>query len=415
MTTVETSLAPGSASAAEDLDGARSRANVDLMIGRLNGIATELEAEIEGNERAGVLSPRTLELLRQIQLPSMLIPESLGGMGMFPRDALAVGEKLAAIDSSVGWVGMNWSSTGLLLAFLTEETAKDLLESGPAQPCFGASGTPTGKALPADGGYRVSGKWAYGSGDLHADYVIVSAVLADDEGQPVMMGTTPVMLSFVVEAKDITPLGNWDVLGLRATGSVDFVVQDVFVPEDRVFSSFGAPQQEGRQVSGGIWIILTMLHTAFALGASRRLLDEVSAYALRPSSFGKVLADNPQFRDQYARHEIAARSARAWVYEVWDEVDSLMKSGAAIERRHITLLRAAMINLHLVVRELATFVFAKAGGTSLRAGTLQRWVRDSLAGCQHIIVSDGIYPDVAHELLGAPENLVWTPLGLQAV
>jgi hypothetical protein len=73
-----------------------------------------------------------------------------------------------------------------------------------------------------------------------------------------------------------------------------------------------------------------------------------------------------------------------------------------------------MIYLHESLRELAEFVFANAGGIALRAGTLQRWVRDALAGCQHALVKDTLYPDIARELLlGADEDLVWTPIGLQ--
>lgn len=393
-----------------DPEALRSRNNAAQVIERLNTIAPELINEIEVSEQAGMLTERTLELLREAKVPSMLIPETMGGMGMFPRDALEVCERLAQIDASIGWIGGNWASTGLMLGFLSPDAGRELLAGG--WPLLGASGAPTATAVPVDGGYRVTGRWSYGSGDLQADYVVVSAIVADENGAPHMPDGQPIIRSFVVSGKEITTHGNWDTLGLRATGSVDFTVEGVFVREHYVFDYTAGPQSEDRQLGGGIWVILTMLHTAFSMGAARRLLDELIDLACRPSSRGSALADNLVFRDQLARQEIAVRSARAFVYDSWNLVDAAMKAQQTVERRHITLLRASMVHMHDVAREVATFVFAKAGGTSLRAGTLQRWVRDTLSGCQHIIVSDSVYPDVARELIGAPDNLVWTPFGL---
>ena len=167
---------------AVDADAARSRQNVSEAIDRLNAVTPALTEEIEANEQAGMLTERTLELLRQAKVPGLLIPESLGGFGMFPRDALEVLERLCQIDASIGWIGANWSSTGLMLGFLDPEVGRELLAGG--QPLFGASGAPSATAVPVDGGFKITGGWSYGSGDLHADYVVVSAIVTDERGEP---------------------------------------------------------------------------------------------------------------------------------------------------------------------------------------------------------------------------------------
>ncbi|OBJ01017.1 acyl-CoA dehydrogenase family protein [Mycobacterium sp. 1465703.0] len=413
MSIIEDASAQMAASpGAIDAEAARSRQKVSQVIDRLESLAPTLAEEIEANEQSGKLTERTLELLRESKVPSLLIPESLGGLGMFPRDALEVLERLCQIDASMGWIGANWSSAGLMLGFLEPDVGRELLAGG--QPLFGASGAPSAQAVPVDGGYKVTGAWSYGSGDLHADYVVVSAIVTDENGAPHMPDGKPIIRSFVLRGSDIVCHGNWDTLGLRATGSVDFSVDNAFVPERLVFDMRAPSRLSDRQLSGGIWVFLCMLHTSFSLGAARRLLDELALLAQRPSSRGNALVENLIFRDQLARQEIAVRSARAFVYESWDAVDAAMKAGRPVERRMVTLLRASMVHMHDVANDAATFVFSKTGGTSLRAGTLQRWVRDTLAGCQHVIVSDSIYPDVARELIGAPENLVWTPFGLAA-
>ncbi|MFD5258270.1 acyl-CoA dehydrogenase family protein [Streptomyces bobili] len=397
-----------------DVEALESAEQVTRLIAHLDAIAPDLEAEVIGNERAGKLSDRTLELLRETRVPSMLLSKSAGGLGMFPTDALRVLERLCRIDASIGWIGGNWSTTGITLAYFAPETVKELLRKD--QPLFGISSAPTGRAVPVEGGYRLTGAWSYGSGDLQADFVICPAIEMGADGKPLTgPGGSPVIRHFTVTHEAVNPKGNWDTLGLRATGSIDFSVEDVFVPESWAVNMSAPPAVADRQVSGGMWVTIPMLHTGFALGATRRLLDELTAFAQRPSSRGTKLADDVVFRAEVARREVAVRSARAFVYETWNDVDALLKAGRPLSRRNVTLVRASMIHIHEVARDLASFVFEKGGGTSLRSGTMQRWVRDTFAGCQHFIVSPIIYPDIAWELMGAPEDLVWGPQGLTSI
>jgi alkylation response protein AidB-like acyl-CoA dehydrogenase len=388
----------------------RSKLAADQIIATLDELAPALEAESEGNERLGLLSDRTVELLREAGIPLMTVPEELGGLGLYPGDCLRISIRLAEIDGPIGWIGGNWSTTGATLGYLDESVAKRILDDG--FPLVGMSGAPTAKATAVDGGYRVTGRWQYGSGDLQAHYVFAGAVVVDDAGNPQMQGPAPLMLNFGFRAADITPLGNWDTIGLRATGSVDFSVTDVFVPDDMVFSIFHPPRAVDRPNSGGMGFLLPYLHSAFAAGIGRRLLDDVAALASTPSSRGGSLAETDLFRHDYARHEAAYRGARALLTEAWANVDAALAAGEPVSRRNVTLVQLALVHVHEVIRDIAVFVFSKGGGTTLRAGALQRRVRDALAGCQHMIVQPSRYTGIAHELIGAPENLVWSPVGL---
>ncbi len=170
-----------------------------------------------------MLSDRTLELLRGIQIPAMLIPKAMGGLGMFPRDALAVLERLAQIDSSIGWVGGNWSAVGSLIGFLGKDAGLRLLGDG--QPYIGASGAPTGRAVPVEGGYRETGRWSYGSGDLHAKYIMVTAVQVGENGAPVMQPNgMPSMPVYIIDVKDVSFHGN-------LAGCQHFIASDAIYPD----------------------------------------------------------------------------------------------------------------------------------------------------------------------------------------
>lgn len=387
-------------------DVARSKAQVGRLIAKLDAIAPELEAEAEQNEEFGKLTDRTLELLREAEVPAMLLPTEVGGLGMYPGDALRVAERLAAIDGTVGWIGGNWSTAGVVLSYLDPPVSARMLENG--LPLFGISGAPSGKAVPADGGYRVTGSWQYGSGDLQADYVFVGAMVAGPDG-PVM---PPRILSFGMPGSDILPRGNWDTLGLRGTGSIDFTVNDLFVPDELAVNLFTTPPLGGRPNSGGMAAFLPFLHSGFASGIGRRILDDLVELAQVPSSRGTRLAENSQFRTDLAHREATYRSARALLHETWAEVDAALAAGEQLTRRHHTLLKLAMVHLHEVVREVAVFAFNRGSGATLRAGALQRRIRDALAGCQHLIVQTNQYSDIAWELIGAPDDLVWSPIGL---
>lgn len=404
MTT--TSIAPD-ISLDEDVEARESRARTAELIAAIERVEPELLAEVEGNERNGGLSARSLELIVQTGLPLAIMPAELGGYGMFFSDGLPVVARLAEIDASIGWIGGNWSGLGAVMSYLPPATVDALMEGGPAY--LGASGAPTGTARRVEGGYRLSGRWPFGSGSLHARYVFAMARILDEAGEPVLgPGGVPAMAMFGVPGDQIKSLGNWDVLGLRATGSVDYEIVDAFVPDGFVIANlFGPPLSGGRQTAGGFISVLPYLHTAFAIGTARRLVREVHTLATTPNSRGQKLADDKLFRHDYGQIVTRVDAARALVTQVWRDVDDKLKRGEPLVRRDHSTVRAACVNAHEVLRELAMFAFTRGSGTSLHDGTLQRLIRDALAGCQHAMAADAGYADVGWDYLGAPDNMVW--------
>lgn len=403
------------ASGTPDDAAARSAATTGRLLAEIDRLEPDFVAEIAGNEQAGRLSQRSLDLLRDLGIPQMMLAEEHGGYGMFPIDALPVLVRLARIDSSIGWIGGNWSCSGVFLSYLESDAVDEILDDGVGY--FGVSGAPTGTARITDGGYVLSGKWGFGSGNLHAAWVLVNARLLDSDGAPVSgPGGGPTIATFGVPGSAIETLGNWDVLGLRGTGSVDFSITEHFVPNRYRTDMFAAPKRGGRQISGSFLSFLPLLHTSFALGTAESILHDLATLASTPNSRGDKLADESSFRDAYAHQDIAVASARALVYQYWREADQHLKSGSVpLPRRTFTHLRQATVNMHDVLRDLAVFAFKRGSGTTLHDGPLQRKIRDALAGCQHLIATEAQYVDIGWELLGAPENLVWGDRSLIAV
>ena len=205
---------------------------------------------------------------------------SFGGAEAWPVDALDTIETLCHADAATGWVLMTAQiAMASAAAFLEPDATAQIFGAG--LPMVAGQGAPNGRAVATDGGYRLSGKWTYGSGLLHAEYVHTGAFVYDGESQRMLPGSNyPEVRIFILPRSQARLLGNWDVLGLRATGSVDYAIDDLFVPEGyshRLVET--RPRQGGDLYRIGILGFGAIGHTGFALGAARRMLDEIAALA----------------------------------------------------------------------------------------------------------------------------------------
>jgi indole-3-acetate monooxygenase len=378
----------------------------DALIARIAKWAPDIEAQAEENERAGRLNDATLEVLTKIGALEAMVPAEYGGADLTIYDVLRVYESLSYVDSSTAWVAMIPGVQGKGLLLLDTETRDKLSTNG--YPFVAGQGAPRGSATVVDGGYRVSGRWSYGSGLLHCDTVTGVAVVVDDTGPVLDSQGNPDVIIFYTPATSATVDGNWDVLGMRATGSVDYSLTDVFVPEEHVgrepFTRALGGDGQAKLLGFTGWVMTP--HCAVPLGTGRRILDELASFARRPSSRGR-LADDPRFAHGYGKAEAAYRSARAFMYEAFGEAQERMNRGEPASRRDLTHMRAASVLIHDVNVENATFALREAGGFGLHSGLLQRLYRDIMAMGQHIQASQPTWGEVTKDYLGEADDLQW--------
>jgi alkylation response protein AidB-like acyl-CoA dehydrogenase len=372
-----------------------------------------IEAEAEASERAQHQSDKVIAALRDAGLYSMLLPKALGGGELDFVDAMRIVERLAWADGSAGWcamvAGVMAASAG---AFLSDAGAKIIYGKGPDVTLAG-NGVPRGYARRVDGGYRIKGHWAYGSGITHAEWIHSGCFIVDGGGKPVLNPDGSPEIVLMHHPKDTILLkGNWDVLGLRGTGSFDYVQngEEVFVPEATTYS-FDAetPRRGGTQYRIGLVGFTSWGHTSWALGVGRRALDEIARLARERSDVFGLLADSASFRKSFAEAEAKYRSARAFVYESWDSIAATSARGVAPTLEQIALLRLAMRHIHDVLSEITTMAHRYSRGVSLRSSKLQRAYRDAHAGTQHLLLADEIEFECARVLLGVTKpGARWT-------
>jgi len=264
-------------------------------------------------------------------------------------------------------------------------------------------GTRPGTAVPHEDGFLVSGSWSFASGLLHGTHIHTLAVIT----------TTNEPRIFVVPVEKASLLGNWDVLGLRGTGSIDYTLDSVYVPDSYShFAVVDEPLRGGALYRVGIIGIATMCHSGWALGVGRRLLDELGALVHDGAGRAGSRAASDAFQQDYAKAEARLRAARALVFEAWGDAWDTLRDGGRMSVRQHTLVRLALTNATNALAEVADFVYLAGGTTALRRGTIQRLVRDVHAGTQHVTSAPAVWANCGRELAGLAEGKHWQFLDL---
>ena len=386
--------------------------NVAGLVEEARALAPLVFSQALEGEAQGRLTKATVQALINSGLMTMWVPRDFGGAELWPVSSLEVIEALSQADGSTGWV--------LMAAGLCIGTGAAYIAPGPASNLFdnrativAGHGAPLGRAEVESDGFQLSGNWSYASGVLHAHYIHTGGIVYEG-GAPRIDPATgePEFRVFVVPVDDATFMENWDVLGLRATGSIDYSIDSAFVPEGYShLQHIKTPNVGGDLYKLGIFGFSNIGHTGFALGVGRRLLDELAAVARAETARPFVLPQQgggESFQELFGSAEARFRAARALVFEAWHGMEQALGQEGPVPTRRFTMVRLALNHLTTVANDIAQLAFAYGGGGALRDGVLQRFVRDMMAGAQHAQTSPQILRECAKDLMGMAEGKVWT-------
>jgi alkylation response protein AidB-like acyl-CoA dehydrogenase len=316
----------------------------------------------------------------------MWLPRSLGGAELDPLSFLTVIEELARQDGSLGWCTVVAAGYARLAGSLPDDVAAEIFGSG--RSILAGTTNPSGKALAVPGGYRVTGRWSYGSFIGHSHWVLGNCVTHDagDPRRDASGGPDFRLCLFPREQVEVFDI--WRVGGLRATGSDDYQVTDLFVPEGRTIPLSGAspvPRQPGALFAPMPNTLVSFI-AIVALGIARAAIEALTelASAKTPTGSHSVLRDKPLAQADRARAEALVRSGRAFLFDelgsVWDQ----MLAGHPVTARSRMLVRLAAYQAMQNAIQAVDLMFALGGGTALFEGNrLERCFRDVHAAGQH--------------------------------
>ena len=375
----------------------------ESLIARARALAPIIESEADRAESDTTTTQPVVDALIEAELFWILVPKEFGGFGTDISTALGVFETLAYADGSVGWSVMaNTTSSCFAAIYTGEDAAKRMFPEGALGIHAGMLG-PVGQARRVEGGYRVTGRYSFGSGCAHANYIGAGTIETDDDGNQLTTESgLPAMRVVLIPRDQVDFRGNWDVIGLTATGSYDYVVDDVFVPEAFTFSLLEHTQLRGGPgLSVGLFAITGAGHAGIALGVGRRVLDEITKLGntrMRMAGFATIGTEQ-LFQYELGMHDCAMRAARAFVYEAVADADAQARAHGVADNVAQARLRAAATYATRVASDAAHFAFAWAGSAGLRPGIIQRCLRDMLAASQHIYVDNNTLTGYAQALL----------------
>jgi alkylation response protein AidB-like acyl-CoA dehydrogenase len=374
------------------------------FVERAKRVGAIARTHAQRSEELGQLAPPVVDALHGEGLLGMWVPKSMrGGAELDPVSSLEVIENVSYGDPSAGWVLMAASlAIGTGAAYLKDEAVKELF-AGTRLPVIAGQGTRPGKAVPKNGGYALTGSWSFASGIKHGTHIHTLGLIE---------GTNEARI-FVLPVSQAKLIDNWDVLGLRATGSIDYTIDGALVPDAYTHpATTEVPLRGGSLYTLGIIGFAGICHSGWACGIGRRVLDELIAVVAEKAGRAGTLADSASFQEQFANVEAVYRSARAFVYETWNDVSATLARGDKLSVRQHTLIRLALAHATWSAHEAASFAYKAAGTAALRAGTIQHLFRDMHAGTQHITSSPPVYAAVGRELAGLAKGKKWLFLNL---
>lgn len=376
----------------------RLMAAIDAIVPRLE--AGDLEGEANRGPTADVAAA-----MREAGLMALKAPREVGGDEADWTLQTEVFEKVAYHNLSAAWCLMLYAdNSGKAAASLTEAGLARLMPDGQVPIVCGGGGLMMGELTPVEGGFRLSGRWIYGSGIPQTDYVLISAMIPGKDG------AEPQMRQCVVPIADITVVDNWNVMGLKGTGSSDFTADDVFVPEEMTFDP-RAPSPRG----GALFRLSTFGYAglcmpAVMIGAARRALDDLAQLASAKSR-GYVkkttLAHRGVFQVFLGEADLKLKAARglslAMGEKLLADAERLGKSPEANEAEA----RAVGVFCSNTAIEIINGVISYAGGEGVKAGhRFERTLRDLHMAGTHMFVSNIAYENHAQFLMGFPDAKV---------
>ena len=203
-----------------------SQVTPDVLIQRARDLVPTLAARAQAASEARMIPAQTISDMQAAGFFEVLKPKKYGGFEMNPQVFYDIQMVLAEGCMSTAWVygvvGVhNWQ-----IALFDPRAAEDVWGSGDHSVLIASTYMPKGQVKPVDGGFQFSGRWGFSSGIAHCDWVFLGGLIFN-EGQP------PEYRTFLLPKKDFEVVDTWHTMGLKATGSNDIVVKDVFVPEYR--------------------------------------------------------------------------------------------------------------------------------------------------------------------------------------
>jgi alkylation response protein AidB-like acyl-CoA dehydrogenase len=365
----------------------------------LRSVIRGYHEEIEREQR---LPKALVEQFHAAGFYSLVIPRELGGLQADPLTYLRVVELLAEAAGSVGWNLANNSIGQLVTLGLPDEGVHEVYAHGADTVIAGTAVQGGGRAVPVDGGYRVSGRWRFGSGCQESSWMLGSFQIFDgDQLRRSPDGTSAYWRGVFPRSEAHVVEGSWDVSGLRGTGSFDWTVEDVFLPERRTMVHAGVPlDNQWRRWPGVTYALPAQCwvgphHSAVITGIARAGIDALIELAGEKTPRGRtaLLKENPQVQDAVGRADAILNAGRVYRSAMIAELWNVVAAGGETTLEQRARCRLAAVYAADSARQAMDLMYRHGGSTSFeRESRLAECWRDLHVVGQTVTIAPEWYP-----------------------
>jgi 3-hydroxy-9,10-secoandrosta-1,3,5(10)-triene-9,17-dione monooxygenase len=350
------------------------------VIANARALVPRLSERAAAAERGGLVPIDTIREMQAAGLFRVLQPRRWGGLELDPRVFYRVQMTLAEGCMSTAWIygviGVhNWQ-----LALFPQAAQSDVWQRDSAT-LIASTYMPVGQAEAVEGGWRLSGQWGFSSGVDHCDWIFLGGLLPRSDGEPGLEHAT-----FLLPKSDYRVAPNWDVLGLRATGSHDIIVDKAFVPAHRTqrtndYSDAACP---GRAINPG-WLyripFIQVFQRAVSTACIGALEGAISEFRLRAASHvgrhGNKTAEDVNAQQVVAEAMIAADWLRLVLLRNFEPIVAHAKGGGrmAVEDRLLQRAQSALVP-KLCAQHVNELLRATAASGTYKGNPIERIFRD---------------------------------------
>ncbi len=371
------------------IDGTRTANLQDLIIEiKQRALTSEFDNQ-------AFISEDIIQKFKEIGIYRALVPKRFGGDGVSPTEFCELIEKISMADGSAGWVA-SFGMSPIYLGGLPVETLTKIYKESP-DVIFAGGIFPPQPATREKNGYRINGRWRYSSGCKSATLFGVGFIPQKNDNSFGLPHTA------VIPAEDVVIEDNWDMTGLKGTGSHDIIVKDAFVADDWVFVRGNPSVLEEPFFRFPALSFATQVLCVVGLGVARAAIDHLISMSEGSKSITGApgLGDRPLTQYQIAQAEAQLQSARSWFYETMNSSWQTILKGDPVSKAKINAMRLACTHASRVSADVTRLIQIVSGMAGVhRDNPLSRYVNDANVITQHAFMGEFTYQNAGSMLFG---------------
>ncbi len=381
------------------------------LLDRARKIGPEISQHISDEETERRLSPSTIRTLKEGGFLRLTLPESLGGLEADPLIIAKAVEEITRHNTAAGWSMMVTNTGHWSCSKLPEKGIEEIYQDGPDTLIAGAFHPPM-KAMPVEGGYRISGRSPLTSNVHEASWIFVTAFVMD-QSQMKMHNGMPEMLGVFMDAKDCQIIDTWHTIGMRATDSNDVEAREVFVPEHRTHS-LAPGLQPNRYCRGDLYqfpiigVTVASVIAPVALAVAANAVRELKQIAEKKVSFGSMVSmrERGSMQRKLGIAEALVKSSRAYLHETLRNGWDTMQTGGNLTLENKADLLLASVHTNQSCLKAVDLMYSAAGSSAIYSRSkLAHYFTDAQVIRQHGFVNESRYETAAQVFLGLPPDL----------